>query len=328
MNLEFKHAAYWVYAIIPVLGLTIYILAYRKKRNILHVLNLQPAARFQITRIVLSVLGLSLIVVALLGPQLFKGTAVVKKYGLDIYFLIDTSASMLVEDIRPDRISRAKKIMETIIDQLEGDRVGFIPFSSDAYVQMPLTDDYRMADMFLNVIDTQMIGGGGTNIEAAIRLASRSFGNASSADKVILILSDGEEHQANSVETLKQIRDDRLKVFAVGIGSEQGGFIPVYDATGERRIDYKKDAAGNLITSALQPDKLKSLADYGNGRYYQATLSGDEIQPLLRELSALKRGDTTSAQIKRYMQLYQYFLGAGILLFVASYLLPTRRRVS
>src|SRR5690554_4964452 len=127
-------------------------LSYRKKEKILTMLKMHANVRFKITRIMLSTLGLSFMVFSLLGPQTLEGNVEVKRSGLDIYFLIDTSTSMLVEDIEPDRISRAKKIIETIINSLEEDRVGFIPFSSSSYVQMPLTDDYQMASMFLQVM--------------------------------------------------------------------------------------------------------------------------------------------------------------------------------
>lgn len=324
LDLEFKNAVYPLYVILPLLGLAIYLLSDRKKARIMRALKISAAIRFKFTRIVLSVLALGLMVFALWGPQILQGNTEVDKTGLDIYFLIDTSTSMLVEDIEPDRISRAKKIIEQIINRLEGDRIGFIPFSSAAYVQMPLTDDYQMAGMYLNVLDTQMIGGGGTNIGAAISLANRSFARASGADRVVIILSDGEEHDADSLEVLQQIADDRLKIYAVGLGSETGGLIPVYDATGTQRVDYKKDDNGKFITSSLQPETLEKLT--ASGRYYQSSLSGDEIEPLLRDISALKRDNTVTTRIGRYKQLYQIFLGAGILLFLAAYLLPDRRR--
>ena len=275
-NLEFKNTILTLYLILPVLGLIIYIMAYRKKERIMTMLKMSANTRFKFTRIVLSVLALCFIVFSLMGPQILKGNTEVNKTGLDIYFLIDTSTSMLVQDIEPDRISRAKKIIESLISQLKGDRIGFIPFTSSAYVQMPLTDDYQMAGMYLEVMDTQMIGGGGTDIGAAIDLANRSFERTSSADKVIIILSDGEEHGSASVDVLKKINDDRLKIYAVGLGSEKGGLIPVYDATGEKRIDYKKDETGKAINSSFtagNTGKAGALPAITTNRRHQAMRS-------------------------------------------------------
>ena len=259
-KLEFKYPLNALYILFLVLAVIILVLAYRKKEQILSVLKINAKIRFKITRIILYAAALALIVFSLMGPQIFKGYMEIKSVGLDIYVLIDTSKSMLVEDIGPDRISRAKNIIGEILNNLEGDRIGFIPFSSGAYVQMPLTDDYQMARMFLDVIDTDMISGGGTNIKAAINLANNSFEQASGSDKVIIILSDGEEHDSGSLEILKNIKNDRLKVYTIGIGTEKGGLIPVYDSKGEKRVDYKKDENGNYITSRLNSDILKKLA--------------------------------------------------------------------
>jgi Ca-activated chloride channel family protein len=302
------------------------ILAYRKKEGILRMMRINTGIRFKAIRIMLLIAGLALMVFALMGPQIFQGFSEVKREGMDIYVLIDTSKSMLVEDIKPDRISRSKKVIEGIIDNLNGDRIGFIPFSSDAYVQMPLTDDYQLAKMFLNVVDTDMIAGGGTNIAAAIRLADSSFERISSADRVILVLSDGEEFDSNSLEVLNSINDEHLKVYTVGIGSEKGGLIPVYDAQGQV-IGYKKDKKGDFVTSRLVPDTLQKLAEMRNGSYYQSSVSGKEIGLLVKDIASLNRDTIETKKIRRFKKLYQYFLGAGILLFLTAYLLPERGRL-
>jgi Ca-activated chloride channel family protein len=272
-------------------------------------------------------IAIGLIVFSLLGPQKLKGLTEVNRKGLDIYVLIDTSKSMLAEDIKPNRISRARKIVENIIDNLEGDRIGFIPFSSSAFVQMPLTDDYDLAKMFLKVIDTDMIGGGGSNVGTAISLADKSFDQTSSADKVVIVLSDGEEHDSNSLEVLKKINDDNLKVFTIGIGTDKGGLIPVYDPITNDVIDYKKDQNGQPVMSKLNSDILKRLASSGDGAYYQSSLTGEEINSLINDIRYLKRDVLKTRKLKRYRLLYQYFLGAGILLFVLAYLIPERRKL-
>ncbi len=326
-NFEFEQPLYILFGIIPAMGLILMILAYRKKEKILEVMKVKIKIPFKVLRSILITLGLSLMVVALMGPQIFMGYAEVSKKGMDIYVLIDTSKSMLVEDIQPNRLSRAKKIIEGIIDNLKGDRIGFIPFSQNAYVQMPLTDDYQLARMFLDVVDTEMIAGGGTNIAAAIKLADSSFKRTSSADRVIIVISDGEELDSNSQNVVKNINDDQLKVFTIGVGSEKGGLIPVYDEKSNQRISYKKDNKGDFVTSRLNSDVLKALADIGNGKYYQASVSGDEIQNILRDMGSLKRDTSKTDKIRRLRPQYQYFLGAGLLLFIAAYMLPERRKL-
>lgn len=326
MNLfEFRHPLNIIYILLALAGIILLILGYKKKERILNLLKISTFKRFKILRIVLATLGLCLIVFSMLGPQSFIGVAKVSREGLNIYVLIDTSKSMLAEDIKPDRLSRAKNIIESIIDNLNGDRIGFIPFSSAAYIQMPLTDDYDLARMYLDVIDTDMIGGGGTNLGTALNLAENSFKETSSADRVVIILSDGEEHTSNSVNVLKSINDPHLKVFTIGIGTEKGGLVPDFDATGGQKTGYKKDKNGEFVMSKLNSETLKNLASIGNGLYYQSSLTGNEIASLTNKINSLKKDTYDADEVRRFKQLYQFFLGPGILLFLIAYLLPERR---
>jgi Ca-activated chloride channel family protein len=326
--LEFKYPINIIFIILPILCLLVIILGYKKKEKIMILLKINIRNKDKFLRTFLTILGLVFIVIALLAPQTLKGYAEIERKGLDIYFLIDTSKSMLVEDIKPNRISRAKKVIESIINNLQGDRIGFIPFSSSSYIQMPLTDDYQLARMFLDVMDTDMISGGGTNISEAIELAYHSFKRTSSADCVVIVLSDGEEHNSDSAAALKKINDEHIKVYTIGIGTEKGGLIPTYDDSDTKIIDYKKDADGKAIMSKLMPDTLKTFASSGNGTYYQSSLKGDEIELLQKEIAGLKRDTLKIEKMKKYKQLYQFFLGLGILLFIAGYLLPERRKAN
>lgn len=325
--MEYKYPLNIIWIILPLACCTFLVMGYRKKERILKLLKIEFGIKYRVIRTALMALGFCLILFSLLGPQTFIGLAEVKKEGLDIYVLFDTSKSMLVEDIKPNRISRAKNIVASIIDKLDGDRIGFIPFASASYVQMPLTDDYQLASMFLDVIDTDMIGGGGTNIGTAIKLAYNSFEQTSSSDRVIIILSDGEEHNQNSVDVLKEIGDERLKVYTVGVGTKEGGLVPVYDSMGEQKTGYKKDGNGDFVMSKLHTDTLKELASFGRGKYYQSLLSGDETGSLIKDISSLKRDTFKTEEIRRFKQIYQYFLAPGILLFLIAYLLPERRNV-
>jgi len=325
-NLEFNHLHNIIFIIIPILCLVLLLLGFRKKEKILKVLRLNIGKEYRVIRIIVTTLGLLLILVALLGPQLLQGYTEVERKGLDIYILMDTSKSMLVEDIKPNRISRAKKVIESILGNLSGDRIGYIPFTSSSYIQMPLTDDYQLAQMFLEVIDTDMISGTGTNIGSAIKLAANSFEKTSSADCVVIILSDGEEQDSKSVEALKKIDTKNLHIFTIGIGTDKGGLIPIYDTTGTQISDYMKDDKGEYVNSKLMPDTLKALASEGNGTYYQSSVTGDEINQLMKDIATLKTGTIKTDRINRYRQLYQYFLGAGMVLIISTYLMPERKK--
>jgi len=324
-DLELKHPSNLPFLLLAIAAAVFFVLGFVKKEKIMAAFHLGYTIRLKATRAVLLGAGLGLIAFSLLGPQVFAGYTESYKTGMDIYVLMDTSKSMLVTDIEPDRLTIAKKIVGNLLDSLEGDRIGLIPFASDAYIQMPLTDDYQLARMFLDVMDTDMIGGGGTNLAAAIRLANASFERTSSADRVILILSDGEENDGVSLEILKGITDGQLKIYTVGIGTERGGLVPVYGDTVNAVIDYMRDESGNPVTSRLNADTLRALSRDSHGAYYQATLQGTETSALLEELSTLKRDAQEAVKTKRYQPVYQYFLGPGILLFMVAWFLPERR---
>jgi len=310
------------YFILAVVAVVFFLLALKKKGKIMAALGLNGRIRFVALRLFLFFISFALMAFSLLGPQVFAGYTDVRRFGLSIYVLIDTSKSMLVTDILPDRLTAAKRIVENLLDNLDGDRIGFIPFASDAYIQMPLTDDYELARMFLDVMDTYMISGGGSNIAAAIQLANDSFDRTSSSDRVIIVLSDGEEHDDASLHVLENINDERLRVFAVGIGTERGGLVPIYDNSGEAVIDYFRDESGNPVNSRLNAELLQRLAQAGNGSYFQATAYGAEAYALSEQLSGLRRGILAEEQIRRFNPLFQIFLGPGILLFLIVWFLP------
>jgi Ca-activated chloride channel family protein len=311
---------------IPLLVLIILILGVRKRHIILTKLRLATIRKYEKLRIFLMVFGIIIICFSVLGPQKLDGTVEVKRESLDIYVLLDTSKSMLAGDIVPNRLERQKQIINTILDKLDGDRIGFIPFSSSAYIQMPLTDDYNMAKMFVDVIDTDMIGGGGSNVGKAITLAYNSFERATVGDKVILIISDGEEHSKESEEVLRNISDKQLKVYAIGVGTIKGGLIPIYDNQSNQIVEYKKDNQGNHIMTKLNDATLKNIASIGNGKYYSTKKNGNEVGEFLSDISSLKKDRSKTKEINQYKQLYVYFLLVGLIIFLVAYLLPVRRQ--
>ncbi|BDU50331.1 VWA domain-containing protein [Haliovirga abyssi] len=310
------------YLLLLVILIAIFYLGYQKKVNIINLIRFPFNKKKEKLSIFIMILGVFLIVFSLTDPEFFKGYEKYQKKGLDIYFLIDVSKSMLSEDIKPSRIRRSKEIISSVIDELKGDRVGFIPFSSTAYIQMPLTDDYDMAKMFLDVIDTNMISGGGTNIKKALELAEASFKKSAKGDKVIILISDGEVHNESGINESEKI-DKSIKIYTIGVGSLKGSLIPIVDKIGNR-IDYKKDKKGNYVLSKLDVKTLEEIAKNGNGKFYMSTIAGDEIQKLTSKINLLKREELGIEKLKIYKKLYQYFLGIGILIFLMGYLYGKR----
>lgn len=323
-QITFKNIDYWWLVIIPILVLLIAFLGSRKKERILSYINIEQSSVFTITRSLLTVIGVALIYVSFLGPQQEIGTTEVSGEGLDIFVLMDTSNSMMAPDIIPSRLDHMKAYVDTLIDNLEGHRVGFIPYASSAYIQMPLTDDYNLAKMFLSVVDTEMIGGGGTDLADAISVAVESFELNKSPNQVILIFSDGEEEDDKSSSIIKGLSDTNITVYTIGVGTLEGSIIPIIDSKGNL-IEYKKDKDGETVITRLDESLLQEIAYSTRGKYFLSDNSFSSIDLLLSDLSSLKTAETSRKQIRQYTHLYQYFLALGVIMILIAIKLPERR---
>ncbi len=317
--MEFGNIRYSLFFISIPIGLIFLYLGFKKKATIKRQLSLEGKANFEFTKIALYILSLTLIVFSLVQPRILNGFENIKVKGLDIYVLVDVSKSMLVEDVFPNRLEKTKHDISELLDGLKGDRIGFIPFSSSAYIQMPLTDDYDMAKMFVEVIDTDLISGGGTNITQALKLARKSFKNSGSSEKIILVVSDGDEHENDSINYLKKenLKKENFKIYSLGVGTAQGGVIP--DTANGQHNGFLKDENGNTVMAKLSTDTLKKLSAEGNGNFYMSDNFHDGIEGFLNDISVLKRDESREEKIKNYRELYQYFLASGILLFLFAY---------
>lgn len=261
-------------------------------------------------------LGLISLIIGLMGPVQLEAIEEIEVEGLDIYVLVDTSKSMLVEDVLPSRIERAKDIIGDLLDNLEGNRIGFIPYASSAYIQMPLTDDYKLGHMFLDVIDTDMMSGGGSNVSVALDLAIDAFDESSKGDKVILILSDGEQPNKENLSKVTEVKDESIKIYSVGIGTTEGGLIPQYNGDSSERIGYKKDEQGKAVISKLDESLLKSLSEETKGKYYLMGENTNEGKTLIQEFEGLEQSMLGKREVKHYNHIYQYFLGVSLCLLV------------
>lgn len=323
-KMDYKNLKDLWLVLLPLLTLIFIGLGASKKTRIVQALRLNLTYINRKTRFALTAIGLALIFFALLGPQQEVGVTETKGEGLDIYVLIDTSKSMLAEDVVPSRIDRSKRVVEEVINGIEGDRIGFIPYASSAYIQMPLTDDYSLASMFLNVVDTDMIGGGGTDVFQAISLASDSMQQTASRNQVMIIISDGEEHEVDMARIDALVKETGVKIYTIGVGTKEGGLIPVYDKAGSL-VEYKKDQSDQLVMTRLDETLLKAIANKSGGAYRTSTAGMDEVGGLIEDLSRLEKAETSSRKIKEYQQLFQWFLGLGLVCLLLGIKLPERK---
>ena len=197
----------------------------------------------------LRLIGIVFLIFSASGPQVGKGLKKVERKGADIIFALDISSSMLAEDVKPNRLEKSKFEINKIISFLNGDRVGLIIFSGSAHLYLPLTTDYDAANLFINSVDTEMIRTNGTSINDAIQLSKKSF-NLSENNKVLIIISDGEDHQGEAIELAKDFKKNDIIIHSVGVGTLEGSLIPIYNKS-SGQIDYKKDKNNKLVKSSF-----------------------------------------------------------------------------
>jgi Ca-activated chloride channel family protein len=267
--------------------------------------------------------GLFFWVIALTGPLLGSRLVEFKQRGLDVFIAVDCSLSMQAEDFKPTRMTQAKLLLGQLMDRLVGDRIGIIAFAGQAFIECPLTIDSNAAKQVLGSIDTQTVPIPGTVIGEAIRTALKGLQAGGAGSRVLILLTDGEDHHSNPEGAAKESAKAGMKIYAIGIGSTQGEPIPVYDDQGHR-TGYKRDKKGDVVLSRLDEKTLIQIAQESGGQYFRATPSGDESEQIAQALDALKHGDQKVRQFNRFENRYQWPLAAGLICFLIGLGIPER----
>ena len=276
-------------------------------------------------RFALMLIGFSLAVTALAKPRLGYIYEDVKRKGLDLIFAVDTSRSMLSNDVAPSRLQRVKLAAQDLLNELQGDRVGLIAFAGRAFLQAPLTIDYDAAVDAINDLDTSTIPEGGTNISAAIDLAVQTYGKSAIGNRALIIFTDGEELNGDANKAAKAAADAGVRLFTVGVGTAEGSLIPI---TGEGGgTAFVKDTSGQVVKSKLDEKRLKEIAETTEGFYVHLEDGPRTMRQLFQEgLARMQAGDIDERMSRRPIERYQWPLGAALLLFSGAFLLRERRR--
>ena len=311
--MEFGNLENLIYFIFPILSFILLIMGYEKKKKGLKFLNISNNKKINFLKIFFITIGTILICISLLSPQKLIEEKEVERKGNSIYILMDTSRSMLTKDIYPNRIERAKTIAKNIILNLKGDKVGIIPFSDSAYIQMPLTDDYKIAENFINVIDTNLLSGGGTNIFEGLSIANKSFEETETENKIVLVISDGGD---TDDKTLDFIKKNSLKVYSVGVGTEKGSVIP-----DNKKAGFIKDEKGNIVVSSLNSKFLKEISEISDGKYFEVNNLVDNTKEFIFDMKTLDKSKIKDEKISIYEKYFQWFLGIGLLFILIGYFL-------
>jgi Ca-activated chloride channel family protein len=269
--------------------------------------------------------GLFFLVLAIARPQWGQGTDVVAARGVDVFLVLDTSFSMDATDVAPSRMERARYIASALIDRLQGNRIGLIVFSGNAFVQCPLTLDYGAAKIFLDTVATGVVSEPGTNIFQALEAASRGFVARDSKFRVVVLLTDGEETEGNALGVAEKAKDEGIVIHAVGVGTPRGEPIPVRDESGAV-TDYIRDESGQPVLSRLGEETLSRIALETGGKYFPISENDQEIEEISTLVAGMEGEELKSQLFRRFQERFYWPLGFALVLLSGEALVPRERR--
>ena len=281
--------------------------------------------RARAAKSVLMLLGVAFLILALARPQFGTRVETVTSQGQDVMVALDVSRSMLAEDVAPNRLERARLEIMRILQRLDGDRIGLVAFAGNAFVQSPLTVDYGAAALFLNAMDTDLIPIQGTNLGEALTVALDAFEEGTRDFRVLIVVTDGEDHEGEIEGALERARDEGVQIHTVGIGSLDGVPIPEFTASGERS-GFVRDEQGAVVTTRLDESTLEHVAEATGGRYFPALGPGANLDPLVEEVTGAGGRELEAREITLFDEQFQIFLGFALVLLLVEGLIPERRR--
>ncbi|MCB0823153.1 MAG: VWA domain-containing protein [Bacteroidales bacterium] len=276
-----------------------------------------------IFRFVVLMFAFVFLILGLANPQIGSKLVEGERKGIDLMVCLDVSNSMLAQDIKPNRLERAKQAISKMIDKLGNDRIGMIVFAGNAYVQLPITTDHSAAKLFLSTVNTKIVPTQGTAIGEALELAAKSFDDETHS-RAIIVITDGENHEDDAVEIAKTIADQGINIYTIGMGLPEGTPIPEYDQY-DRQIGYKKDRQGNTVITRLNETALQQIAAEGKGIYVRANNTQAGLSKVFDEINKLEKTEFESKMFSDYESRFQYFIAASLLLLIIELLIFERK---
>ena len=268
-------------------------------------------------------IGIIFLGIAASGPKIGTLTRPIDRKGIDLVIALDTSISMNSDDVSPSRLEKAKYELRKLIKNLRGDRVAIIVFAGTSHLYLPLTTDYEAALLFLDEIDTEMIPTQGTSISSAINTAITAYQDDPEKFKVILLVSDGEDHEGEAIQISKNSAKVGMIVNTVGVGSVNGSLVPLKKESSD--VFYKRNDEGKLITSVPNRQILKEISDVGNGRAFWFSNNGDSHSSILEAINNLEKKVISTHKFAEYEDRYQFFSIISLLFFLIYTVLPTKK---
>ena len=327
----FQHIEYFfALAAIPLLLLMyLFVLAWKKRtikkigdENLVREMIKNYAPQKFALKFVLILSAFTLAVFALANLRSPKGVEQVNRNGIDVMIAIDVSKSMLAQDIKPNRLERAKQALGKLIDRLSNDRVGIVVFAGRAYLQMPLTGDHSAAKMYLSAASTEIVPTQGTVISDALKMCNASFNTKEKKYKAVVLISDGEDHDEGALKMASQMAEAGIVIYTIGIGSPQGATI-IDELTNQEKLDIN----GNTVITRLNEDELKQIAAKGKGTYQLFNNSDELVNTLDQQLGTMDQRTVTEDSLVNYKYFFPYFLMLALLLLIVELFISERKRL-
>lgn len=322
---------FYLLALIPVIVLLYLGVLLWKKRarkafgdaELLEQLASERSTAKPLIKLVLALLIIAALSVGLVNPKIGTSLETVKREGVDIVFALDVSKSMLAEDVRPNRLEKAKQLVSRTLDNLVSDRVGMIIYAGSAYPQLPITTDYSAARLFLKSVDTDIIPSQGTAIADAIDMATGYYDDEEQKNRVLVIITDGEDHEEGISEAVEKARDKGIKIFTVGVGTDRGAPIP--DMRNGYNVGYKKDRNGEVVVSKLNTDVLRQISKETDGAYINGTNTREVVDFLMESISEMEKKEFEATVFSDYEDQFQWFLGLALVLLILDVFVLERK---
>jgi len=275
-----------------------------------------------IIKFILWMLALACIITALAQPQFGSKLNTSKRKGVELIIALDVSNSMMAEDIKPNRLERAKRAIAKLTERLRDDKLGLIVFAGQAFVQLPITTDYISAKLFLDAINTSIVPVQGTAIGAAINMATKSFSPNFAGSKAIIVITDGENHEDDAIGAAKEALEKKIVVHAIGMGLPQGAPIPIGN---EGSRDFLKDKDNNIVVTKLDESMLTQIASAGGGTYIRANNAEVGLNNLFNEIAKMEKSEIDSREYSEYNDQFPLFLILALAFILADFLILDRK---
>jgi len=333
--IRFAHTEYlYALALLPfLLGLFWWVRILRKRAiarfgNPSLLQRLMPTiSKYKVGIKFLLVIGaIAFLVLGLANPQIGTKLEEVKREGVDIMIALDVSNSMKAEDIKPNRLESAKREISRMLEKLQNDRIGIIVFGGESYLHLPLTADYSAARLILSTVDVDVVPIQGTAVGSSIKLAMKSFVAGEKKHKVIIVITDGENHEDDAISAAKDAREEGSFVHTIGMGSPDGAPIPIYqNPASAGPVGFKQDREGKIVLTKLDEAGLQQIADAGGGKYIRATTQQDELDAILKDIESMEKKEFGAKVFTEYEDRFQYFLSAALFLLAMEFFISERK---